>query len=90
MVASRRFRGSIDQLAFAVSKTGLAGEWEAMPTGYWRFVCKSGALLNFWPQTGSFNFQGPKGAAAELENALAAVVIGHPTRDPARLLSGGG
>jgi hypothetical protein len=60
-----------------------------MPTGYWRFVGCSGALLNFWPQTGTINFQGPKAAAAELEQALAAVVRGNKLLDPTRLLQGG-
>jgi hypothetical protein len=60
-----------------------------MPGGFVRFRCCSGGILNYWPTTGTINFQGPAAAAAELEQALAAVVSGQKTLDPTRLLQGG-
>jgi hypothetical protein len=68
------FTGSFDQLCQVVSATGALGHWEPMPNDYFRFVCKSGAIFNWWPSTGTFNFQGPPDAAAQFKSVLAETV----------------
>lgn len=65
-----KFSGSFPQLCALVTAAALPGVWEKMPTGYVRFVCHTGALLNWWPSTGSVNFQGPRDAASQFEQAL--------------------
>lgn len=37
----------------------LPGTWEKMHN-YWRFRCDDGPVFNWWPSTGSVNFQGPR------------------------------
>ena len=69
-----RFLGSLDQLRAIVAMTGVPGAWERMPTGHWRFRCLEGAILNWWPTTKTFNFQGPAGAKVRFEHAIAVVV----------------
>jgi hypothetical protein len=66
----RKFTGSFEQLREIVAASGVCGAWEKMPNGYVRFVCRTGAILNWWPSTGSFNLQGPGNVASELEQAL--------------------
>ena len=67
---TRRFRGTIEQLASVVSAAGVAGRWEYMPAAYWRYVCTDGAVLNWWPSSKSFNFQGPAEARKAFEQRL--------------------
>lgn len=64
------FRGTLEQLQYLVALTEVLGAWEWMATGYWCYRCRSGAILNWWPSTGTINFQGPAQQAAELRYAL--------------------
>lgn len=72
----KRFAGSINQLQQVIRMTGVVGEWEYMPACYWRFVCRDGAILNWWPTTKTLNFQGPPAAKAALELAIAKAISG--------------
>lgn len=72
----RRFPGSLEQLQWIVRLSAVAGDWQFMPAGYWRFVSHDGAILNWWPTTGTFNFQGPPAAKAALELAIAKAISG--------------
>lgn len=78
----RRYAGSIYQLQQVIRMTRVVGEWQYMPAGYWRFVGRDGAILNWWPSTGTINFQGPFAAASAFERALIEVVARgqHPER----------
>ena len=66
----RSFKGTFEQLEWIISAAGVPGEWETMPAGYFRFVCRTGAILNWWPSTGTVNFQGPCEPSSDLELAL--------------------
>lgn len=70
----RHFSGPFEQLRGILGLTKAVGDWQSMPAGYWRFVCRDGAILNWWPSTGTFNFQGPAAATNALERALIEVV----------------
>jgi hypothetical protein len=76
------FNGSLEQLQRIVATAGPEGAWEHMPTSYWRYRANSGAILNYWPTTGTFNFQGPAAAARDFEHAICRAVSGQ------RLLEG--
>lgn len=77
IVRGRKFNGTIQQLRSVVDLTGVAGEWEHMPSGYWRFRSAAGGIINWWPSTGTFNFQGPTTAAYALEVLLRNVASAH-------------
>lgn len=53
-----RFPGDLADLKAWVRSAHLRGDWEGTST-YWRFRCRTGAILNWWPSTGTINFQGP-------------------------------
>jgi len=42
-----------------VSFSRYPGAWEKM-SGFIRYRCENGAILNYWRSTGTMNFQGPK------------------------------
>lgn len=69
-----RFLGTYQQLQAIVSMTGFPGEWELMPAGYRRFRCRSGAILNWWPNPKTVNFQGPTPEKEEFRHAVAGVL----------------
>ena len=77
------FPGTIGQLRQIVALAGTARAWEFMPTGYWRYCCEDGAILNWWPSTGTYNFQGPTAAANTFEWALIEVVAQRQNPDRA-------
>lgn len=72
----KRFHGTLEQLDAVLVLAGRMGSWELMPAGYRRFVCRNGAILNWWPSTGTINFQGRPAARADLEQAIAKAVSG--------------
>lgn len=83
-----RFFGDPAQLRVVVALTGIAGVWEPMSRGYLRYKCADGAILNWWPSTGTVNFQGPDGPERRLQAALVSVVAraespGRPAIGPA-------
>ena len=80
-ISSRRFLGTILQLQEIVAMTNLDGKWAPIPHG-WSYRCQSGALLNWWPTTGTINFQGSHGVAAEFEAALIEVIRGGGSPPP--------
>lgn len=54
-----KFHGEFEQLEAAVASTGKAGEWEVRPSGQHCFRAKTGEVLNWWPNTGTWTTQGP-------------------------------
>ena len=52
------YAGDLPFLMELVRLTKEPGQWEEMDN-YWRFRCDTGAIYNWWPSTGTFNFQGP-------------------------------
>ena len=77
------FRGTREQLDAIVLATGSAGQWEWMPAGFWQFKRPDGAILNWWPTTGTFNFQGSPAARDAFKLALITVVGEALTSGPA-------
>lgn len=52
------YSGDLNYLMEIIRLTQVPGCWEEMQD-YWRYRCDTGAIFNWWPSTGTFNFQGP-------------------------------
>jgi predicted nucleotide-binding protein len=66
-----KFHGDLELLRAAVSASPLVGEWTEAGNKHC-FRAKTGAILNWWPSTGTLQFQG--GDAGALEAALSAAL----------------
>jgi hypothetical protein len=54
-----RFHGTLEQLKAAVAACNLTGEWSDVPqNGQHCFRARTGEVLNWWPSTGTLQFQG--------------------------------
>jgi hypothetical protein len=54
-----RFQGSLDDLQDTVTRCAIPGEWSFHKKNrFYRFHAETGAILNWWPTTGTINFQG--------------------------------
>jgi len=54
-----KFQGSLDDLQDIVMRCAIPGEWSYhKKTRFYGFQAATGAILNWWPSTGSINFQG--------------------------------
>jgi hypothetical protein len=53
-----KFHGSLDQLKAAVAACELEGEWsENTQNRFHSFHAETGEVLNWWPSTGTVQFQ---------------------------------
>jgi predicted nucleotide-binding protein len=66
-----KFHGDLESLRAAVSASQFVGEWTEAGNKHC-FRAKTGAILNWWPSTGTLQFQG--GDAGALEAALSAAL----------------
>ena len=66
-----KFEGSIEELQTVVADAGIAGSWKEEPGGKHSFRSKDGGVLNWWPGTGTLQFQGQTGPKTVLELAVA-------------------
>jgi hypothetical protein len=70
-----KFGGSLDDLKRIVMRCAIPGEWSFHKKNrFYRFQAGSGAILNWWPTTGTINFQGQDADQLEarfLKHALA-------------------
>ena len=64
-----KFRGKIEQLKSILSSIDPHGEWIDSRRRY-QFRATNDGILNWWPSSGTVNFQGPDRAAEELEDIL--------------------
>ena len=64
------FSGTVEELKALVNEVGSRGDWSETEHGY-QFRSKNGAILNWFPSTGTIQYQGPKTAREGLEQALA-------------------
>jgi hypothetical protein len=56
-----KVHGSLDQLIAVVTACELEGEWsENTRNGFYSFHAESGEVLNWWPSTGTVQFQGKR------------------------------
>jgi hypothetical protein len=54
-----KFRGSLEELQKIVRRCAIPGEWRLhTKSGFYRFQAATGAILNWWPNTRTVNFQG--------------------------------
>jgi hypothetical protein len=54
-----KFRGSLEELQEVVLRCAILGEWSFHKKNrFYRFQAEAGAILNWWPNTGTINFQG--------------------------------
>jgi hypothetical protein len=54
-----KFRGSLEELQDIVIRCAIPGEWSFhKKSRFYRFQAETGAILNWWPATGTINFQG--------------------------------
>jgi hypothetical protein len=76
------FRGSLDDLQHTVTRCAILGEWSYHKKNrFYRFQAATGAILNWWPSTGTINFQGHHAEQFEtlfLEHALVAAAQSEP------------
>jgi hypothetical protein len=79
----RRFQGSLDDLQDTVMRCAVLGEWSFHKKSYfYRFRTSTGAILNWWPTTGTISFQGHHAREFEtlfIEHALIGVAQSEPT-----------
>lgn len=67
-----RFVGSIEELKRQLDQGGIGGEWTDLEQGKYVFRSISGAVLNWWPSTGTVQIQGKE----EVTRGLREVVFG--------------
>ena len=54
-----KFQGSLEELQDVVLRSANRGEWHFhKKSRFYRFQAATGAILNWWPKTGTINFQG--------------------------------
>jgi hypothetical protein len=54
-----KFHGSLKELQDIVGRCAITGEWKQHTTGGFYRICPTPeAILNWWPNTGTVNFQG--------------------------------
>jgi predicted nucleotide-binding protein len=70
----QKFKGSLEELQAAVAAAGIVGSWSEEAGGKHCFRSKEGGILNWWPTTGTLQFQGPIEAKSALEEVLAGAV----------------
>jgi hypothetical protein len=77
------FQGSLEELQDIVLRFAIRGEWSFHKKNrFYRFQAATGAILNWWPNTGTINFQGQDAQKFErlfLEYAPAEVARSEPS-----------
>ena len=71
-----KFRGELAKLKACVAGLDYQGEWSE-ESEKWVFRSADGAVLNWWPSTGTVNIQGPASARIKFEHALSKVLSGN-------------
>jgi hypothetical protein len=77
-----KFRGSLEELQNIVIRCAIPGKWSFHKKNrFYRFQAATGAILNWWPATGTINFQGHDPEQFEalfLEHALVGAAQSEP------------
>lgn len=71
-----KFRGSIDDLIKVVEASGVEGQWTGPDGKKFTFRTSEGAILNWWMQTNTVQFQGPTEAKEPLVQAVTLAIEG--------------
>jgi hypothetical protein len=69
-----KFLGDLKTLKRIVALTGIAGQWKQIESHY-QYQVYTGAVLNWWPSTGTITFQGRERAADDLKAAIFKFVV---------------
>ena len=69
------FKGDFEDLHTLVANSGTPGYWRELPNGHIQFRSVRGAVLNWWPTTGTITVQGKPAAVDEFKLSLAALMI---------------
>lgn len=69
-----KFHGSLKDLQAKIAPLGLAGDWQALPNGIHKFLCKDKGGLNWSETKGTVWFDGPGPAKAVLEGKIEAIL----------------
>lgn len=64
------FSGKIGRFRAIMAMAGIEGVWRRTPAAFWQFKCLNGGVVNWWPSTGTVNFQGPAKSAGRLRRSL--------------------
>jgi hypothetical protein len=67
---SRKFTGSFAELRDLFARLGIRGEWRALGKQK-QFRAETGGVVNWWPSTGTLQYQGNAVHANELARILA-------------------
>jgi hypothetical protein len=67
---SVKYKGSFNKLKKYVRLTGIIGSWKTDGTGKHVFRSDAGGVLNWWPSSGTVNFQGAPDGRCILEILL--------------------
>ncbi len=77
-----KFKGLLDDLKRIVMRCAIPGEWSFHKKNrFYRFQVETGSILNWWPTTGTINFQGQDAEQFEalfLKHALAEAAQSEP------------
>ncbi len=75
-----KYHGEFSELETLVAGLGYHGEW-ADDGGKKVFRCDDDAILNWWPSTGTLQYQGPEDAKLKLQEAVSTALSDHfPSR----------
>ncbi|MCU1264553.1 MAG: hypothetical protein JWM21_871 [Acidobacteria bacterium] len=69
-VLPERFTENIDELKRLIELAGFAGTWTDLEQGKYVFRSTSGAVLSWWPSTGTVQIQGRDDATRSLKDAV--------------------
>ncbi len=71
---AKQFHGTLGDLKGKLATAGLTGEWQAIPNGIHRLVCKDKSGLNWSENKGTVWCDGPANARAALEKKIQAAL----------------
>ena len=70
-----KFYGTFKELKGIIEEIGYLGGWRKKSGQKKTFLVNNGAILNWWVETGSINFQGPSESKEEFENIIMPLLL---------------
>jgi predicted nucleotide-binding protein len=68
-----RFKGTVEDMKGFVEKTGIRGQWQES-SGKHSFRTQQDGILNWWPSSGTLQYQGTEPGKTQLEQAVTAAM----------------
>ena len=78
-----KWEGSFEELKAFVKTLGFRGEWSSEGNKKEVFTTRSNGLLNYWPSTGTVNFQGKESESESFKQAYEEALAGNSEIVPA-------